>query len=140
MDTRPTSPRPLTITEIASAAFCEQKVIFDAERGRVESPSVRRKREEGVARHARFEAQGRRSQDRRCFIATAVYGPTAPETCFLRGWRDSRLLPTVAGRMCVRLYYAISPRLAAVLLRHPRLARPVRRMLDAVVRRLKGRE
>lgn len=75
------STKPLSITEIVSVAYCEQKVIFDIERGRSETREVRLKREDGISRHKRFEAEGRRSQDRRCFIATAIWRngkPTAP--------------------------------------------------------------
>lgn len=131
--------RPLTITDIVSITFCEQKMIFDRERGRAETREVRLKREDGVARHKRFEAEGRRSKDRQCFIATAIYGADAFETDFLRGWRDRVLLPRRTGRAFVRIYYSISPHLLPVLVRHARLARFTRAALDRLVRHLGAR-
>jgi hypothetical protein len=136
--------KPLSITEIVSVVYCEQKMIFDIERGRSETREVRAKREDGISRHKRFEIEGRRSQgrrtkDRRCFIATAVYGPDAFETDFLRGWRDRVLLPTRLGRIFVRLYYLVSPRLVPMLERHTRLASAVRTVLDRLVRLLEAR-
>lgn len=138
------TPKHLTVTEIVSAVYCEQKMICDIERGRSETREVRAKREDGISRHKRFEAEGRRSQgrrtqDRRCFIATAVYGPDAFETDFLRGWRDSVLLPTRFGRIFVRIYYLVSPRLVPMLERHTRLASAVRTVLGRLVRLLEGR-
>lgn len=133
------TPKHLTVTEIVSAVYCEQKMICDIERGRSETREVRAKREDGISRHKRFEAEGRRTQDRRCFIATAVYGPDAFETDFLRGWRDSVLLPTRSGRIFVRIYYLVSPRLVPMLERHTRLASAVRTVLDRLMRLLEAR-
>lgn len=135
---RPT--KPLSITEIVSVAYCEQKVIFDIERGRSETREVRLKREDGISRHKRFEAEGRRSQDRRCFIATAIYGSDAFETDFLRGWRDRVLLPTRFGRIFVRFYYFVSPRLLPMLDRHTQLASAARTVLDRLVHLLEPRQ
>lgn len=125
-----------TISDIVATVYCEQKTVFDRERGRIESRDVRAKREDGIAQHKRFENEGRRSagQDRRCFIATAVYGPDAAETDFLRAWRDRALMPSMTGRAAVRIYYSVSPLLLPVLERHARLARAVRVMLDRLVR------
>lgn len=125
-----------TITDIVATVYCEQKAVFDRERGRIESRDVRAKREDGIAQHKRFEHAGRRSagQDRRCFIATAVYGPDAAETDFLRTWRDRALMPSMAGRAAVFLYYRVSPLLLPILERHTRLAHAVRALLDRLVR------
>lgn len=136
MATRPGVKRH-TITDVVATVYCEQKAVFDRERGRIESREVRAKREDGISQHKRFENEGRRSsagQDHRCFIATAVYGHDAAETNFLRAWRDRALMPSMAGRAAVRLYYCVSPMLLPVLARHAKLACAVRAMLDRLVR------
>ncbi|MGH8463059.1 MAG: CFI-box-CTERM domain-containing protein [Pseudomonas sp.] len=72
------------------------------------------------------------ARDSRCFIATAVYGPEAPQTEELRAFRDRTLMRSALGRAFVRCYYRLSPPVAAGLSRHPRLAAPVRTGLDAM--------
>jgi hypothetical protein len=67
---------------------------------------------------------------RGCFIATACYGSAdAPDVVFLRAWRDTRLMPSRAGRAFVRAYYAVSPPIADYLHEHPLAAHAVRRRL-----------
>ena len=53
-----------------------------------------------------------------CFVATAACGdPFAPEVMALSAFRDDVLLQTRFGRLFVRLYYAVSPSIAAVIAR-----------------------
>ncbi|MDR1041797.1 MAG: transposase [Deltaproteobacteria bacterium] len=74
-----------------------------------------------------------RTPDRRCFIASAVYGdPDAPEVLTFRRFRDELLLGSPAGRAVVRLYYAFSPPLASRIAKSPALTRFTRRALDAI--------
>jgi hypothetical protein len=71
-------------------------------------------------------------KSRACFIATAAYGdPDAPEVESLRRFRDNVLLKSRFGTAFVRFYYAVSPPLARVVARHPRLRTAIRRALDA---------
>ena len=47
-----------------------------------------------------------------CYIATAVYGAyDCPQVWTLRRYRDNRLATTVFGRILIRLYYSVSPKL-----------------------------
>ncbi len=124
-----------TITDIVGTVYCEQKVVFDRERGDARPLEVRAKAAAGTFEHLRFQVEGqtRAVLDRRCFIATAIYGPDAPETNFLRVWRDRVLLPTTAGRLFVRAYYAISPALVPLLCRSRSAAKTVRAALNALL-------
>ena len=47
-----------------------------------------------------------------CYIATMAYGDyNHSQVKVLRGFRDERLLPTLAGKYFVKFYYWFSPRL-----------------------------
>ena len=69
-----------------------------------------------------------------CFIADAAFADfgeaLAPTT--LRQFRDQCLLPSVPGRRLVLLYYRVSPPLARVIRRHPRLAAVTRFVLSKI--------
>jgi phage FluMu protein Com len=57
--------------------------------------------------------------DRKCFIATAVYGtPNAWEVAVLRSWRDKFLRRFTVGRLFICLYESISPPVAIFVGRH----------------------
>jgi hypothetical protein len=82
------------------------------------------------------EAEGKGLKSRACFIATAAYGrPDAPEVLALRRFRDRRLLTNAPGTVFVRLYYRLSPPIARLIARKPRLRAAVRKTLDLFTRR-----
>lgn len=57
-----------------------------------------------------------------CFIATATLGDyNHPYVIELRRFRDEELLPSAMGRIFVRAYYKLSPPVAEVIEKHPRL-------------------
>ncbi|MBK8168592.1 MAG: serine/threonine protein kinase [bacterium] len=68
-----------------------------------------------------------------CFIASAVYGPQAPETLALRLWRDRTLGRSWIGRRLVDGYYALAPRLVPLIERNRGLEAFIRRCLDRLL-------
>lgn len=127
-----------TITDIVGTVYCEQKVVFDRERGDTRPLEVRAKAAAGTFEHLRFQVEGqtRAAIDRRCFVATAIYGPDGAETNFLRAWRDRVLMPAMVGRLFVRAYYVVSPGLVPLLCRSQCAATAVRAGLNALLRLL----
>lgn len=128
------------ITDVVGAVYCEQKVVFDRLHGDARPISVKAKATTGTFEHIRFEIEGKtqRAVDRRCFIASHVYGMDAPQTDSLRQWRDRVLASTRAGRMAIACYYALSPALLVVLRRSTLLTRLVRRALDVILKTVGG--
>ena len=72
-------------------------------------------------------------ESRMCFIATAAYGDIdAPEVEQLRQFRDRSLMSNPFGRGFVRMYYRVSPPVARLIARKPRLRIVARKMLDVL--------
>jgi hypothetical protein len=83
---------------------------------------------------------GGKTEKSGCFIATAVFeNPEAPEVVTLRVFRDGVLSRSIAGRLLVRTYYALSPRVARLISRSKRIKSIARRILRPFVKYLKKR-
>jgi len=75
-----------------------------------------------------------------CYIATAVYGSyDCPQVWVLRRFRDEFLMPTRCGRLFVKTYYAVSPRLLQVLGDTKTFKAACNKVLDVFVGYLKNR-
>ena len=73
-----------------------------------------------------------------CYIATAVYGSyDCPEVWTLRRFRDEFLRASLAGRLFIRGYYAVSPGLVRHLGSKPLFQKAVKMTLDSFVSHLK---
>lgn len=138
-----------SISKIIKTTYCEQQVVFDAKYGTKKDLSdqaqrqLNQKAKQGTALHAALETQGRRilrqqqqAQDARCFVATCVFGHQAPETVWLRNWRDRVLAPNPIGRIAISVYYKVSPFLVHAIKGHPKTIvvtqKLVRRLMSAV--------
>jgi hypothetical protein len=74
-----------------------------------------------------------------CYIATAVYGSyEAPEVLVLRRFRDKILTRCFIGRLIVRLYYTISPKLSIHFKTSQQLHLVSKKIIDLFVMLLKG--
>lgn len=75
----------------------------------------------------RVEAKG-------CYIATYCYGESHPITESLRSYRDEVLLSSSSGRVFVRLYQFLSPKVIWSTTRLPLLERPTTAVLQFVIK------
>ena len=75
-----------------------------------------------------------------CYVATCVYGSyDCPEVWTLRRFRDRVLRRSAPGRLFVRCYYALSPRLVRRFGASAGFRRFWRGVLDRLVARLRAR-
>lgn len=132
----------ISATELAKLGLCELRLHLDATRGQgIETQAIAQRKARGNVVHARALEAARQHPghvDRRCFIATAVYGPDAPETVALRAWRDATLRTHGLGRAFIRGYYALSPAVARWIETRPWAVARVRGLLDVLVRYLRA--
>jgi len=138
--------RRVRATDLAQMGFCEQACLLKETLGDVDTRESADAKRRGNAEHERFHVQvsahhnqSRKeagASDRRCFIASAVYGVDDPRTEQLRRFRDGALATSRAGRLLVTLYYRVSPSIADTLCRFPRLRPIAGRVLDIIRRRI----
>lgn len=76
-----------------------------------------------------------------CYIATMAYGSyNHPQVMVLRWYRDNVLQRNFWGRLFIRTYYYISPKLVTVLRGHDAINKLIRNILDKKIKRIKERE
>ncbi len=69
-------------------------------------------RQRGDRAHTQFN-KSIESEDKRCFIATHLYGVDDQRTVLLRNFRDRRLMTNWSGRLLIKVYYRLSPYLVS---------------------------
>jgi hypothetical protein len=116
---RSRTERAVSATQLAEMGYCEQRMLLAHRLGERTTPAQRQARARGDAAHLRYFAQGAAAKDRRCFVASCVFGPDALETQQLRGYRDAVLLPRWWGRCLVAVYYRTAPCVCRLLERWP---------------------
>jgi hypothetical protein len=131
----------LWASELAEFTRCEQQALFQRRRYVRRTPDEYARLRAGIAAHAALHRDvlitarlaDRPTSDRRCFIASVIYGPDAPETQVLRALRDRVVGRNRIGRGVVRLYYLFSPYVARWLERRPWARALVRCALDRLL-------
>lgn len=124
------------ISELGELGICERRLYLRSKLGPRTNAQREARKSRGTAIHQVAYAQQRpdeRTSDKRCFIATAVYGEDAAETMKLRAFRDSVLLGHWTGRLAVRMYYFTSPSIARACDRSKHLKSAIRVVLDKIV-------
>lgn len=77
------------------------------------------------------------SQSDGCYIATMVYGDyNHPQVLALRKFRDARLKKSFIGRLFIKFYYSVSPKIVQILSGHDSINKTIRHFLDAFVKLL----
>ncbi|NUN04222.1 MAG: hypothetical protein HUU57_00550 [Bdellovibrio sp.] len=103
-------------------------------------PDIIRKAEsfQKTARNPHIVKQFLKMSDKerpRCFIATSAFANSqAQEVMALREFRDFTLRSSLWGRKFIAFYYKVSPRLACLLDKHPRLKPTIRAVLRVLIK------
>ena len=124
----------VSATELAEMGFCEKRVQLAHLYGDQATPEQRQAMARGQVAHQRYLEEGlAATADRRCFVATFVFGPDARETQLLRAYRDSVLLRRRWGRALVAAYYQVAPTVCRMLACSPVAAAGVRVLLRMLI-------
>lgn len=131
--------RPVSAKDLAEMGYCEKRVLLAHLHGQRLTLGQRRSVELGRRAHERYYREGLAATsstgaDRRCFVATSLYGDAAWQTEALRRYRDGVLLRRRLGRWLVRVHYAIAPGACWLLTRMPWLRPPARAVVGMLLR------
>jgi len=107
----------ISASMLAQLGSCEKQAHLSFIHGK-RIPEFRQKlMDKGTIAHEqnRNRVLSEKKTDKRCFIATEIYGPNAPQTIALRTFRDQQLLPNPLGKIFVKLYYIYSPFIVKII-------------------------
>lgn len=127
------------ISELAEVATCQRRVYLRGKIGQRETEEQAAAKERGNVLHDLAYKQShpeQGSQDRRCFIATSVYGSDAWQTQLLRDFRDSRLRKSRVGTVFISIYYFTSPTIANLCTRYKLVSVFAKTILNKVVNKI----
>lgn len=134
-------PQRVTSSQLAEMGFCEMKARLRAQYGDRDTRESAQLRAAGKQEHERFHEQVTAEHnvglppgmtDKRCFVASAVYGPDDWRTDQLRVFRDRVLKRSWLGRAAISVYYAASPWMARRATRSPWLKALIVYILDHI--------
>lgn len=95
----------VSASDVSEAFFCSYRL-----ENKVNGLSINKYNRKASKRGDKYhDHQNRLGVDRRCFVATYLYGGDDLRTDKLRCFRDIVLMPSYIGRVVVRIYYVMSP-------------------------------
>jgi len=122
----------VSASDVGRAAFCPHYLELK-NRGVKASRQAEASRARGNASH---DELNRIAQDKRCYIASYLYGIDDERTNALRSFRDKTLLRHRPGNVLVNIYYRLSPTLVTISSRSSTAERCLRYMVNGIVKRL----
>ena len=131
---------PNSVISIGEAAFADCKnlsnVVYSVNT-RIGKDAFDNTPYNSVLIKAEFEKTNKETQNSGCYIATCVYGSyDCPQVWTLRRYRDYTLDETWYGRLFIKCYYAVSPKLVKWFGKYDWFRKPWKKFLDVMVKRL----
>lgn len=119
----------ISVTHLINITKCENQTMLDMVYKPTVDKEIKNRQTMGIKDHKKFEnlnnkyanntskviEEMNKSNDKRCYIATAIFGAYSEETLLLRRWRDDTLKRTLFGRLFIKVYYKVSPLLLRTL-------------------------
>ena len=96
----------VSASDVGRTVFCPHSVALKHQ-GAKPSQQAIVARQRGEQRHEVLNQKAR--EDKRCYVASYLYGVDDPRTNMLRKFRDQSITKWPGGRFLVRAYYRVSP-------------------------------
>lgn len=124
----------ISASDAGRARFCPKYLHFKYIGVEI-SQAAHLARQHGDSAHAQFN-QSIKSEDKRCFIATHLYGIDDQRTVLLRNFRDRRLMTNWLGRLLIKGYYWQSPYLVHACRANSIMDILIRKTVNLIIRSL----
>lgn len=121
----------ISASDVGRSEFCPNSVALKYA-GSKPSKRAIAAQNRGNLKHEQFNRQI--SKDKRCYVASYLYGLDDQRTETLRHFRDSRLQSSTAGRILIAAYYRMSPLVIEISKRCSWLDQVLRLIVDRLVR------
>lgn len=120
----------VSASDVGRASYCPHYLELK-HKGTKPSSEATIARTRGEESH---EQLNRDANDRRCYIASHLYGIDDPRTNLLRDFRDSCLSKCSIGRLFVSIYYSASPILVSMCRRFSLLELTLKCIVELIVK------
>jgi hypothetical protein len=126
----------VSASKAGRAEFCPHYLELEGKRATVSKKAVAA-RINGDAKH---NSLNRKAEDKRCFVASHLYGIDDNRTELLRTFRDNRLKSSLPGQLFIAVYYRLSPLLVTLAKRYPLIDIPMGLAINKIVKRLQKKQ
>lgn len=126
----------ISASDVGRSEFCPNSVALKYA-GAKPSQRALAAQDRGNLKHEQFNRQI--STDKRCYVASYLYGVEDPRTETLRQFRDTTLQCSPGGRILIAFYYWLSPVVIKISKRASWIDRLLRRIVDRLVLRSEQR-
>lgn len=123
----------VSASDVGRAAYCPHYLELK-NKGVKASRQAQSARAKGNTSHDKLN---RMAQDKRCYIASHLYGIDDSRTEALRSFRDKKLLSHRPGKVLVNIYYRLSPTLVIISSQIPAADRYLRFIVNGIVKHLR---
>jgi hypothetical protein len=126
----------VSASKAGRAQFCPHYLELERNRADV-SKRAAAARIKGDRKH---DALNRKAEDKRCYVASHLYGIDDSRTNLLRAFRDNRLKDSIPGQLFIGVYYRLSPMLVVLAKRSKLVEKVLSSIVDKIVRHLQEKK
>ena len=124
----------VSASKAGRAEFCPHYLELERKKHSV-SKNTAAARIKGDAKHDALNK--RAGEDKRCYVASHLYGVDDERTVLLRAYRDNRLKASSPGQLFIKVYYRLSPALILIARKVPFVDQCLRASVDQIIIRLR---
>lgn len=119
----------VSASDTGMASYCPHHLELK-HKGSKPSASAKAARIKGDKAHDQLN---RMAEDKRCYVATHLYGEDHRNTVLLRKFRDKHLTKSWFGQLFIKFYYTLSPRLICLAKRIKLIDRILKITVDNII-------